>query len=47
MDITILTAIILAGIALESFISERARGRARVEDTIPARVARFLDRDVS
>jgi hypothetical protein len=33
MDIIILIAVILAGIALESLISERARRRAEFEDT--------------
>jgi hypothetical protein len=37
MDIIILTTVILAGIALESFVSGRARRRAEVEDTMADR----------
>jgi len=44
MDITILAAIILAGIALESFISERARRRAELKDSVSDRLASYLER---
>jgi hypothetical protein len=37
MDLIILTTVILAGIALESFISERARRRAEYGNSITDR----------
>jgi hypothetical protein len=46
MDIVILTTIILAGIAVESLISERARRRAGQENAMNDQLARYADRDV-
>jgi hypothetical protein len=46
MDIVILTTFILAGVILESFISERARRRAGMDDTVTDRLARYADRDL-
>jgi hypothetical protein len=44
MDIIILTTVILAGIAFEGFLTERARRRAEHENTISDRAARVAGR---
>jgi hypothetical protein len=44
MDIVILSTIILAGIALESLVSERARRRTEHEDAIDDGPTRWADR---
>ncbi len=44
MDITVLTAIVLTGIVLESVIFARARRRAEYEDMIADRLARYAGR---
>jgi hypothetical protein len=46
MDIVILTAVILAGIALESLISERARRRKERQETKTDRLARGAGGDL-
>ena len=43
MDISILTAIILVGILLESFISERSQGRVDRERGLVDRLTRYED----
>jgi len=45
MDIIILTTVVLAGIALESCIAERARRRSGSDDRILDRLSRRRDRD--
>lgn len=44
MDITILAAVVLAGILLESFVSERAQGRAKLDNATNDQLASCLER---
>jgi hypothetical protein len=46
MDILILTAIVLTGIALERVIFARARKRTEYENTIADRLARYAGRNL-
>ncbi|MFL7793318.1 MAG: hypothetical protein AB8I69_14345 [Anaerolineae bacterium] len=46
MDIIVLAAIILTGIALEGLIFGRARKRAEHENTITDRLARYAGRSL-
>ena len=45
MDIIILTTIVLAGIVIESYLSERARRRPKSDDGVVDRLGRGRDRD--
>ncbi|MGD2148836.1 MAG: hypothetical protein PVH41_19240 [Anaerolineae bacterium] len=45
MDIIILTTVLLAGIALESYVAERARRRTRSDDRISDRLSRHGNGD--
>jgi len=43
MDIIILTTIVLAGIVIESYLSERARRRPKSDDGVVDRLGRGRD----